>query len=252
MARSTVFSRKGPWILVTAVCLFLGVNGVLDVRYTAQREELETGRFVTERIAVAQLTRVSIAMPTEAYGSQIDIQYGDQADVTVGYDQPTMRVQQHAENKTLHIELAEVDKSYNRGREGVKIVLPTTLKTLVLQSKIQGRVSAGLSPLTDLSIHLDDCDSSAELGEMKVDVLRLSSACDQLGNRSYRPVGFEVNATHVKKLDVLMRRGLIDLKETARVSSLNLNVTDDVFINAPANLLRKARWGKVPERSSVN
>jgi hypothetical protein len=243
MARHAMFARKGPWIFVVAVCMYLGVNVVLDVRYTAQRDVVESDRFVTERIDVAQLTSVSIAMPVESYAPVIDIQYSNQADVSVAYDKHTIRMQQRAENKTLHIEFAEVER-YSRGRDEITVVLPVTLKTLVLQSQTRVRVREYAHKLTDLSIQLDDCDSSAELGVIKVDALRLSSACDQLRSENYRSIVFAMDGTQVKKLDVFMRSGALELKDTARVSSINLNVSDEVSINAPASMLRKAHWGQ--------
>ncbi len=250
MAPRNMLARKGPWVLVAAVGLYIACNVVLDIRFTAQRRILEKERNVTERIDAGQLTTVSIDMPNVSDERSIDSQYHDQAYAIAGYDKVTMQLQMRAEGRTLHITLGVANGSRYGGRDGFKLVLPTTIKTLILKNKVQGQVAKNSQnlthKLTELSIVLDDCDSRATVAEIDVEALRLSRACRQIGDLRYRSVMFAIDGAQVKKLDAFMRYGALTVTPQSLVETLSLDVTDDVLISAPANVLRKAQWAKVP------
>ena len=102
-----LFRRKGPWVLVAAVCVFLGGNAVLDARYSAQMEALKKARPISQSLDVNGISRVYIRAESRMSGVErlsVRVRFDANAkDATVRIDNKTTKLLSAVSAGTLDI-----------------------------------------------------------------------------------------------------------------------------------------------------
>ncbi len=239
------FRRKGPWVFFAALCLFLGGNVVLDVRYEEQQRSLNKKAPLTQSFGVGGISHVRIHAGPVADGVQrvsVNVIFDSRAkEVSTGIDQKKFALQSESSNGKLSL-------AYQLLKEPgqLDVTLPPSIHTLT----VEGAGMVKLSGVKDTERHADfvlvlaSCYSEVTFEAAKIDALRLEQVCSDTGSDpEQRYSTFSLaKGLDVSTLKVDVKVGKIDVSDEALVGAATLRLGDDVQIQAPARLLRRARW----------
>ena len=239
------FRRKGPWVFVAALCLFLGGNVVLDTRYRAQQVALNTEVPLTQSFGGVGISHVrirSILPNHEAQRVSVNVYFDSQAkEVSARMDQKSIALQNESSNGTLSLAFQLLKEPGQ-----LAITLPPSINTLTVEGvvlvELLGDNDTGRR--ADFALVLSSCYSAAKLGATKIDTLRLEQVCsDPHVDEEGRHSTFSLeNGLDVSNLTVDVKAGKVAVSEKTKVGAATLRLGNEVEVQAPAGLLRQARW----------
>jgi hypothetical protein len=239
------FRRKGPWVFFTALSLFLGGNVVLDARYEAQQRSLNKEAPLTQSFGVGGISHVHIHAGPVADGVQrvsVNVIFDSRAkEVSTRIDQKKLALQSESANGDLSLAFQLLKEPGQ-----LEVTLPPSINTLTIDGI--GLVNVRSIKDTDrhprITLVLANCNSDVTFEAAKIDTLRLEQVCsDPHIDEEERHSTFSLeNGLDVSTLTLDVKAGKVAVSEKTKVGAATLRLGDEVQIQAPARLLRQARW----------
>ncbi|XVJ71311.1 MAG: hypothetical protein HEQ39_18210 [Rhizobacter sp.] len=184
----------------------------------------------------------SILPKHEAQHISVNVYFDSQAkEVSARMDQKRIALQNESSNGTLSLALQLLKEPGQ-----LAITLPPSINTLTVEGvvlvELLGDNDTGRR--ADFALVLANCYSDVTFGAARIDSLRLEQVCsDPHVDEEKRHSTFSLESgLDVSTLNVDMKAGKVAVSEKTKVGAATLRLGNEVEVQAPAGLLRQARW----------